>query len=83
MSVIGRPEEAAPVDAPREPAMALPMIASLSRAEANAPALCAIDLSKRYGGLRAVDHVSFAVREGSIHGVIGRTAPANPRCSSC
>ncbi|HKM60919.1 MAG TPA: branched-chain amino acid ABC transporter ATP-binding protein/permease [Acidisphaera sp.] len=71
MSVVERPDDAAPVDAPREPAMALPMIAPLSRADADAPALCAIELSKHYGGLHAVEHVSFSVREGSIHGVIG------------
>jgi branched-chain amino acid transport system permease protein len=64
-------DEGAPVDAPREPAMALPMIAPLSRETADAPALCAIGLSKYYGGVHAVEHVSFAVREGSIHGVIG------------
>ncbi len=53
------------------PAPELPMIAPLVRAEPDAPALRAIDLSKHYGGLRAVDGVSFAVRTGSIHAVIG------------
>ncbi len=52
------------------PALDLPMIAPL-RAMGDAPALRAIGLSKHYGGLRAVDGVSFAVRTGSIHAVIG------------
>jgi branched-chain amino acid transport system permease protein len=51
--------------------MALPIIAPLSRETADAPALCAIGLSKYYGSVHAVEHVSLAVREGSIHGVIG------------
>ena len=38
---------------------------------ATAPALVAEGLAKHYGGLRAVDDVSFAVKTGSIHGVIG------------
>lgn len=38
---------------------------------ANAPALVAEGLAKHYGGLRAVDGVSFTVRAGTIHGVIG------------
>ena len=29
------------------------------------------DLTKRFGGLTAVDHLSFAVEEGEIHGLIG------------
>ena len=38
---------------------------------ASAPALVAEGLAKHYGGLRAVDGVSFTVATGSIHGVIG------------
>jgi branched-chain amino acid transport system permease protein len=49
----------------------LPMAAPVRAAEGDAPALRAAGLSKQYGGLRAVDSVSFAVRAGSIHAVIG------------
>jgi len=37
----------------------------------NAPVLAVSDISKAYGGLRAVDGVSFDVRPGEIFGVIG------------
>ena len=47
------------------------MTAPLVRATQEAPALEITRLSKHYGGLRAVDHVSFSVRTGSIHAVIG------------
>jgi branched-chain amino acid transport system permease protein len=47
------------------------MTAPLVRARPDAAALEITNLSKHYGGLRAVDHVSFAVRPGSIHAVIG------------
>jgi len=49
----------------------LPMSAPLIVARPNAPALRAIDVAKHYGGLHAVDGVSFDVRTGSIHAVIG------------
>jgi branched-chain amino acid transport system permease protein len=39
--------------------------------EASAPALVADGLAKHYGGLKAVDGVSFTVHTGTIHGVIG------------
>jgi branched-chain amino acid transport system permease protein len=51
--------------------LALPMVAPLIMTHPDAPALLAIDVSKHYGGLRAVDGVSFDVRTGSIHAVIG------------
>jgi branched-chain amino acid transport system permease protein len=47
------------------------MTAPLVRATPDAPALQVSNLSKHYGGLRAVSQVSFAVRSGSIHAVIG------------
>lgn len=47
------------------------MTAPLIRARPDAPALEITGLAKHYGGLRAVDHVSFSVRTGSIHAVIG------------
>jgi branched-chain amino acid transport system permease protein len=62
--------EAAPpaaIFAPQE----LPLAAPLVRARQDAPALETRDLAKHYGGLRAVDNVSFAIRSGSIHAVIG------------
>jgi branched-chain amino acid transport system permease protein len=49
----------------------MPMTAPLMRTQPDAPALQADRLSKHYGGLHAVEQVSFAVRAGSIHAVIG------------
>ncbi|HJS84719.1 MAG TPA: branched-chain amino acid ABC transporter ATP-binding protein/permease [Acetobacteraceae bacterium] len=64
------PEEGGAASEAPPPALALPMTAPI-RAVDDAPALRAMGLSKHYGGLRAVDGVSFAVRAGSIHAVIG------------
>jgi branched-chain amino acid transport system permease protein len=49
----------------------MPLTAPLLRSRPDAPALETHALSKHYGGLRALDHVSFAVRPNSIHAVIG------------
>jgi branched-chain amino acid transport system permease protein len=49
----------------------MPLTAPLVRTRPDASALEARGLAKHYGGLRAVDHVSFAVRPNSIHAVIG------------
>ncbi|MDP6081220.1 MAG: ATP-binding cassette domain-containing protein, partial [Arenicellales bacterium] len=35
------------------------------------PALRIADLTKDFGGLRAVDHVSFQIEEGELVGLIG------------
>ncbi len=56
-----------PINAPQE----LPLAAPLLRARRAAPALQTRDLAKHYGGLRAVDGVSFTIPSGSIHAVIG------------
>ena len=74
-----RREQAAAAEVPEEvgatalPAslVQLPMTAPLAFARPGAPALRAIEVTKHYGGLRAVDGVSFDVRTGSIHAVIG------------
>ncbi len=52
-------------------ALAMPLTAPMIHAQPGLPALRAIDLSKRYGGIRAVDEVSFEVPQNSIHAVIG------------
>jgi branched-chain amino acid transport system permease protein len=52
-------------------ALAMPLTAPLLHAEPGLPALRAIDLCKHYGGIRAVDGVSFEVPQNSIHAVIG------------
>ncbi len=65
------PEEGGVAEMPPASALALPMVAPLSMGRPDAPALRSVDLSKHYGGLHAVDGVSFSVRQGSIHGVIG------------
>jgi branched-chain amino acid transport system permease protein len=49
----------------------MPLAAPLVRVRQDAPALLTNDLAKHYGGLRAVDGVSFEVRSNSIHAVIG------------
>ena len=67
----GVPEETGEAAVMPPEAPALPMQAPLVVARADAPALRAIGLSKFYGGLHAVEGVSFDVRTGSIHAVIG------------
>lgn len=49
----------------------LPMTTPLVVARVGAPALEARDVAKHYGGLRAVDGVSFELRQGAIQAVIG------------
>ena len=49
----------------------LPMVAPLRITHAGAPALRAINLAKHFGGLRAVDGVSFELRTGAIQAIIG------------
>ncbi|HEY6432208.1 MAG TPA: branched-chain amino acid ABC transporter ATP-binding protein/permease [Acetobacteraceae bacterium] len=67
----GVPEEIGVAADMPPPLVELPMDAPLISARPDAPALRAIDVAKHYGGLRAVDGVSFEVRTGSIHAVIG------------
>ena len=67
----GVPEEAGDAAVMPPAAPALPLAAPLVVARADAPALRAIGVSKFYGGLHAVEDVSFDVRTGSIHAVIG------------
>ena len=52
-------------------ALAMPLTAPMIQAQPGLPALRAIDLSRHYGGIRAVDEVSFEVPRNSIHAVIG------------
>ena len=52
-------------------AMPMPLTAPLIHAAPGLPALRAIALAKHYGGIRAVDGVSFEVPQNSIHAVIG------------
>jgi branched-chain amino acid transport system ATP-binding protein/branched-chain amino acid transport system permease protein len=68
----GVPEELGEEAAVMPPvAPELPLKAPLVVARTDAPALRAIGVSKFYGGLHAVEDVSFEVRTGSIHAVIG------------
>jgi branched-chain amino acid transport system permease protein len=66
-----RQHAAAPPPAPMLAPLEMPLAAPLVRARRDAPALETRDLAKHYGGLRAVDGMSFAIRSGSIHAVIG------------
>ena len=52
-------------------AMTLPLAAPMIQAPPGMPALRALDLAKHYGGIRAVDGVTFDVPQNSIHAVIG------------
>jgi branched-chain amino acid transport system permease protein len=54
-----------------QPTGPMPLAAPLLRERDDAAALETHNLAKHYGGLRAVDGVSFAIRSGSIHAVIG------------
>jgi len=36
-------------------------------------------LTRRFGALAAVDGVSLRIERGTVHAIIGRTAPASPR----
>ncbi|WP_027173894.1 branched-chain amino acid ABC transporter ATP-binding protein/permease [Methylobacterium sp. 10] len=56
---------------PAEVALPMPRPAIDGRASDAEIALEAQDLARHYGGLKAVDGVSFRVRRGSIHAVIG------------
>ncbi len=67
----GIPEESDEAAVMPPTAREMPMQAPLIVARQDAPALRAIGVSKFYGGLHAVEDVSFEVRTGSIHAVIG------------
>ena len=41
------------------------------------------DLFRSFGGIRAVDGVTFAVEQAEIVGIIGPTAAGRARCSTC
>jgi branched-chain amino acid transport system permease protein len=70
-AAVGVPEEFGAAALSPGSLVQLPMMAPLAFARPGAPALRAIEVAKHYGGLRAVDGVSFDVRTGSIHAVIG------------
>jgi branched-chain amino acid transport system permease protein len=63
--------EAPPLSLPAEITLPMPRPAVDGRSAHREIALEARDLSRHYGGLKAVDGVSFTVRRGSIHAVIG------------
>jgi len=44
------------------------------------PVLAVRDISKRFGAIRAVDGVSFAVRPGTITGLLGRNGAGKTTC---
>ncbi len=67
----GIPEEGGSAVEPPALLVSLPMVAPIRVAKSGAPALQAIDVAKHYGGLRAVDRVSFELRTGAIQAVIG------------
>jgi len=46
----------------------------------NGTILVVDNVTKRFGGLTANANISFSMNKGEIIGLIGRTAPVNPRC---
>lgn len=38
----------------------------------------AVNLTKRFDDILAVDHINATIRDGSVFGLIGTTAPASP-----
>ncbi|MFM1988828.1 MAG: hypothetical protein RJA99_1785 [Pseudomonadota bacterium] len=44
---------------------------STTPAAQSGPPLCAVDVTKAFGGLVALDHVSLELRPGEVHGLIG------------
>jgi branched-chain amino acid transport system ATP-binding protein len=48
-----------------------------------APVLSVHDLCVNFGGLRAVDHVSFAIEPGRIHGLIGPNGAGKTTIFNC
>ena len=46
-------------------------------------AISARDLTKRYGGTAAVDHVSFDIEAGELVGFLGPNGAARPRRYAC
>jgi ABC-2 type transport system ATP-binding protein len=50
---------------------------------AGQPAVTVTNLAKRYGDLRAVDDVSFSIREGEIFGIIGPNGAGKTTAVEC
>ena len=66
-----RPKAAAPVPAPVPDLMPVSPPARRAAAQAGAPLLKVENLSRSFGGLKAVSEVSFSIAEGEILGIIG------------
>lgn len=47
------------------------------------PILRAEHLGITFGGLKAVSDFNMTINAGELVGLIGRTAPAKPPCSTC
>ena len=47
------------------------------------PILKAEHLGITFGGLKAVSDFNMTINSGELVGLIGRTAPAKPPCSTC
>ena len=52
--------------------------AQAASASPAAPILELRQATKTYAGVPAIDSVDFALRQGEIHAIVGKTAPANP-----
>jgi branched-chain amino acid transport system permease protein len=66
-----RPKAAAPVPAPVPDLMPVSPPTRRAAAPAGAPLLKVENLSRSFGGLKAVSEVSFSIAEGEILGIIG------------
>ncbi len=51
--------------------------------DATQPILKAEHLGITFGGLKAVSNFNMTINKGELIGLIGPTAPARPRCSTC
>lgn len=65
VSLLGRTGQATPARP------AIPGSATRRRAEGSAPAIEVFDLTRRFGGFVAVDHLSFSIAEGEVFGFLG------------
>ena len=58
-----------------------PLTVAIGPRAGSAPLLEIADVTMRFGGIVALEAVTFSVGEGRIVGLIGATAPARPPCS--
>jgi len=68
---------------PADPSLAAPARAEASPGASAAPLLRTEDLTIRFGGLTALDHVNFAVERGEIRAIIGPNGAGKSTFFNC